>query len=317
VQRLWQPAPRRGLGRRLSLSALVVDRDQPGVLDGLEVVSTRSLRAPPGEGLVRSLDAPAVRWNAATLLLHLVGHVLGARHDRGVTAPYRFDPQRREVPAFDADVRGYLRHVASRVPQDTATRGLPRRLAFHVASIIQNPGKLFRTVVHSQAPVLALSLPKLATAAVTPALILVFSAETWDVGLHLGGPTLALFAATSVLAAAVHLMFVHNLFFPREPSQVITEHIALVNVSVFLILVVAMLGLFVLVGTIILAIELVVFPPNLMTNWPSLEDPTVGVADLVRIGAFISTLAVLSGALAGGIESRTALRHLALFLDRP
>lgn len=316
MQRLWQPAPRRGLGRRLSLSALVVDRDQPGVLDGLEVVSTRSLRAPPGEGLVRSLDAPAVRWNAATLL-HLVGHVLGARHDRGVMAPYRFNTQRREVPAFDADVRGYLRHVASRVPQDTATRGLPRRLAFHMASIIRNPEKPFRTVVHSQAPVLALSLPKLATAAVTPALILVFSAETWDVGLHLGGPTLALIAATSVLAAAVHLMFVHNLFFPREPSQVITEHIALVNASVFLILVVAMLGLFVLVGTIILAIELVVFPPNLMTNWPSLEDPTVGVADLVRIGAFISTLAVLSRALAGGIESRTALRHLALFLDRP
>ena len=64
-------------------------------------------------------------------------------------------------------------------------------------------------------------------------------------------------------------------------------------------------------------IELVVFPPNLMSNWPSLDDPTVGFVDLVRTGAFISTIGVLSGALAGGLESRTILSHLTLFLDRP
>ncbi|MFW5905426.1 MAG: hypothetical protein ACOCUO_01100 [archaeon] len=41
------------------------------------------------------------------------------------------------------------------------------------------------------------------------------------------------------------------------------------------------------------------------------------LVDLVRVGAFISTLGVLSGALAGGIENRMAPRHLALFRDRP
>lgn len=54
-----------------------------------------------------------------------------------------------------------------------------------------------------------------------------------------------------------------------------------------------------------------------MTNWPSLEDPAVDFVDLVRVGVFISTIGVLSGALAGGVENRMALRHLALFLDRP
>jgi hypothetical protein len=120
-----------------------------------------------------------------------------------------------------------------------------------------------------------------------------------------------------MVAASIHLLFVQRLSFPRERTRVITEHMALVNVTVFLILLVAMVGLFVLVGSIILLIELVVFPPNLMTNWPSLEDPTIGLVDLVRVGGFISTLGVRSGALAGGIENRMALRHLALFLDRP
>jgi hypothetical protein len=164
---------------------------------------------------------------------------------------------------------------------------------------------------------LPLSLPKLAAAAVTPTLIVVVSAEAWDVGVNMTDGTAVFFAGASIVAAAVHLVFVHNLFFPRKRSQVVTEHMALVNVFALLTMLLAMVGLFALVGSIILVIELIVFPPDLMTNWPSLEDPTVRFPDLVRIGVFISTIGVLSGALAGGIENREVVRHLALFLDRP
>jgi hypothetical protein len=164
---------------------------------------------------------------------------------------------------------------------------------------------------------LPLSLPKLSTAAVAPTLVIVFSAESWDVGVHMNNATAGLFAATSVLIAAVYLLFAQNLSFPRKHHRIVTEHTALVNVTAFLVLVLAMLGLFVLVWVIILVIELVVFPPNLMSNWPSLEDPAVGFVDLVRTGAFTSTIGVLSGALAGGLESRTIVSHLTLFFDRP
>jgi hypothetical protein len=78
-----------------------------------------------------------------------------------------------------------------------------------------------------------------------------------------------------------------------------------------------MIGLFLLVWSVMLVIELVVFPPNLMSDWPSLEEPTVGFVDLVRTGAFISTIGVLSGALAGGLENRAIVSHLTLFLDHP
>jgi Predicted Zn-dependent proteases len=282
------------------------------------VVSTRRLLRTHDREAVRALDSPAVRWNAATLLVHLLGHVFRADHnDGGVMAPFSFDPSRRSVPPFDADITDHLREIATRIPQADVSRGRPRRLALHAVSLMRNPGIVAATLLQSRAPLLPFSLPRLSTAAVTPTLILVFSAEAWDVGLNLTNRTAALFAIGSVIAAAVHLLYVQRLTFPRERNQVLTEHMALVNVAVFLILVVAMMGLFVLVGSIILLIEFAVFPPNLMTNWPSLEEPTVGLVDLVRVGGFISTLGVLSGALAGGIENRMALRHLALFRDRP
>lgn len=112
-------------------------------------------------------------------------------------------------------------------------------------------------------------------------------------------------------------MFVQNLFFPRRQQQAITEHMALMNVIVFANLIAAMIGLFALVATVMLVIEFVVFPPQLMADWPSLEDPTVSVVDRIRTAAFISTLGMLSGALAGGLENRAILRHLALFHREP
>ncbi len=300
------------------------ERFVPGLASPLArvaVVSTRHLRrAPRGEPL-RPLDDAAVRWNAATLLVHLIGHGLGARHrdaDGGVMEPFRFEPDRRAVPSFDADVEERLHRIAGELPAAEASpRGAMGRLAFHARCAARNPGQMAQALVNSRAPMLPLSLPRLSTAAVAPTLVIVFSAESWDVGFHLGNVTAGLFAAGSVVAAAGYLVFAQRLTFPRERHELVTEHTALVNVTVFLVLVLAMIGLFALVWAVILVIELAVFPPNLMSNWPSLEDPAVGVVDLVRTGAFISTIGVLSGALGGGLESRTIVSHLTLFLDRP
>ncbi|MFC4988788.1 hypothetical protein [Saliphagus infecundisoli] len=299
------------------------ERVVPGLaspLSRVAVVSTRPLRRARRGRPRYALDGAPVRWNAATLVVHLVGHVLGARHREGggVMDRFRFDPDRREVPPFDADVEASLHRLAGEIPaSEIRPRGPLSRLAFHAGSAVRNSRMVGRALLDSRAPLLPLSLPKLSTAAVTPTLVIVFSAESWDVGFHMGNPTAALFAATSVLVAALYLLFAQNLQFPRKRHRIVTEHTALVNVTVFLVLVLAMAGLFTLVWAIILVIELVVFPPNLMGNWPSLEDPSVGLADLVRTGAFISTIGVLSGALAGGLESRTIVSHLTLFLDRP
>ncbi len=290
-------------------------------LSHVAVVSTQNLRSAPRDEPKRALDDETVRWNAATLLVHLLGHVLGARHrdtDGGVMGRFRFVPDRTAVLPLDVDVETAPRRMAREPPAAEARpRGSIERFGFHMRSAVKSPGPIVQALVNSRAPLLPLSLPKLSTAAVAPTLVIVFSAESWDVGFHMGNVTAGLFAAVSVLVAAVYLMFSQNLSFPRKRHEIVTEHTALVNVTVFFVLVLAMLSLFTLVWGIMLVIELVVFPPNLISNWPSLEEPAVSIGDLVRTGAFISTVGVLSGALAGGLEDRTIVRHLTLFLSRP
>lgn len=300
------------------------ERLVPGLASPLgrtAVISTDQLRRGSRDEPGLPLDSETVRWNAAALFLHLIGHILGARHrrgERGVMEPFEVISSRRDVPTFESEIEEKLPRTAASTPQEEMTsRGFLRRLVFYLESAGRNSRQLIRTVVDSRAPFLPLSLPKLATAAVAPTLVIVFSAEAWDVGFHMTNGTAALFSVGSIVAAALYLVFAQSLLFPRQRRRVITEHAALLNIAVFSILLFAMLGLFVFVGSIILLIELVVFPPNLISNWPSLEDPSVGFLDLIRTAVFISTIGVLSGALAGGIESRAIIRQLTLFLDRP
>jgi hypothetical protein len=50
-----------------------------------------------------------------------------------------------------------------------------------------------------------------------------------------------------------------------------------------------------------------------MRTWPTLSKPEILLEDKIRIAVFISTVGVTTGALAGGLESRTIIQHLALF----
>jgi hypothetical protein len=56
-----------------------------------------------------------------------------------------------------------------------------------------------------------------------------------------------------------------------------------------------------------------VFPEDLMRTWPTLSRPEIAFIDKVRIAVFISTIGVTTGALAGGLESKALIQHLALF----
>lgn len=79
----------------------------------------------------------------------------------------------------------------------------------------------------------------------------------------------------------------------------------------------ACVGLFLAVAALMLFIQLYVFPEDLIRTWPTLGDPDVNLLDQLRLAAFISTLGVTTGALAGGFESRSVIQQLAFFHDTP
>lgn len=285
----------------------------------IAVLSTRKLLLSPRGQPVRSLEDKVVHRNAATLLLHLIGHLMGLHHTRqteGVMVPFTFEED-RQSPKYNPRAKAALRRAASHFPDPIQEGGRLRRFLFHITSAVRNPLHIVKFLWQNRAPFLALSLPRLATAAVTPTFILVFTAETWDVGVNMSNASVCMFGILSILAATCYLTTVQSLYFPRSQNHRITRHMALLNVVIFLTIFLAVVGLFVMVGLLMLFVEMYIFPAGLITAWPSLENPVVSFGDKLRLAAFISIVGVLTGTLAGGLENRSVIRHLMLFLRSP
>ena len=283
------------------------------------ILSTLRLLLTPRGKAVRTLSDESVRWNAATLALHLIGHLLGLEHVQGeadAMTPFHFEEDQRELRRFNPRSYARLRARTADIPdRSLRASGWFASLGFHLSSALGNLGLVLRPLWRNRAILLPLSLPSLATAAVVPTFILVFTAEIWDVGLNLPPTVAVTFAIGSILAATAYLLFVQNLFFPHKEKRVLTEHLAALNVTILLSVLLAMFGLFLMVALLMLFVETYIFPPGLIASWPTLEDPEVTMLDKIIIAAFISSNGVLTGALAGGMESRAVIRNLALFED--
>lgn len=277
------------------------------------VLSTRQLRK-VRRGPDLPLDAPSVRWNAATLLLNLIGRVLGARADTAEGAMARFvvDPQRGRAEPYipPADIRSLSDRFVER---EYLVGGAASRLWAHIRSIFHDPVLLLRALVRNKAPLLALRLPGLAAAAIAPIFLLVFTAEFWDAGLGMSNGTAALYAGVTIAASTLYLAFSQHLFLPRKEGPALPRHLAVANVVIFSTILLGIIGLFLMLVAITLAIELWVFPQGLISTWPTLQDPDVDLIDKSRLAVFISTVGVTTGALAGGLQRQKVLRQLALF----
>ncbi|WP_157593662.1 hypothetical protein [Pontibacter actiniarum] len=287
------------------------------------VISTRRLTSTRRGSPARSLTSEAVRWNGVTLLLHLLGHVIGLSHrnvrESKLMAPFEFREERGRAQHFGKKERKVLQERTEHLPERELRGGtMLEALIFHVLMALRHPKDVLKPLLRNWAFLLPLSLPGLATAAVAPSFLLVFTAEIWDVGLNMQNQTVIIYALVSILAASFYLVRVQSLFLPRKEKRVLTEHLAVANVVIFLSVLLACIGLFFLVGALMFLIEVYIFPEGLMKTWPTLLDqPVIDWTIKLRLAAFISTVGVTTGALAGGMESKTVIQHLALFEDEP
>lgn len=280
------------------------------------VISTKNILSTQRRVATRTYHDEPVQLNTVYLLLHLIGHILGVKHSAvsPLMRDFNFKKSIAAVPSFTEKERAFLKKNSANLPDRELKNGnFLETFIFHLLMTFRHLGKYFKPLLRNWAILLPLSLPNLATAAVAPALILVFTAEIWDVGLGMTNGTATFFAIISIMFGSFYLVRVQNLFLPRKEKRILTEHLAVANAVIYTSVFLACIGLFILVGGLMMIIELYVFPPDLITTWPTLNKPEVTLADKIRLAAFISTVGVTTGALAGGLESKTLIQHLALF----
>ena len=250
------------------------------------------------------------------LALHQFGHLNGLDHarDRGgfMESPgcvsdldrmESFSPD--EIRRLEEELRG----VAD-ARMEEVEGAADSRLRFYFQAGWQERGDIGRSIRNARPWLLPLRLSRLTTAALSALLILLVTAEAWDLGMS---QSPGFIAALSILALAVTTAYIlkrQRLLVHRGAGrlgeQIVVTHVA-ITLSIVIGLALTYAGLFLLV----LAVSLVVFPKPLVEGWTASFEGHVTLSHYLVLAGFVASLGIVIGSLGASFEEQQHFRHVA------
>jgi hypothetical protein len=296
----------------LSSSSLAYTLALPSPLTNVAIISTRRL-APEFWG-----DAPDPQKTTRRLLalmLHCFGHLVALHHDR--------DPANVMYPlegVEDLDRMGHLSapqlERVARILQHEANERSARdgKFGFVCRTLVRDAGAIARAVLRANPFRLLTRMPTMLAAALSVIIVLLFSAETWDVA-H--AVSVAQIVSFSVVCLAVATFVLYRTFAFKtllSRDRRITESGIVTIAATFLSLLLTLIVMFTFFGGLMYLAIVTVFPEQLMESWPGAGEATT-LLDHLKLSLFLAAMGVLAGSLGGRSDSRDLVRGVLFILE--
>lgn len=253
----------------------------------------------------------------AALALHTFGHLNGLAH--------REDPEAfMHAPATAADLDRMTRfhpESAAELATEIADVADERLEEMHLSQRLGDAAFALRALWHGRADVadavvqirpwrFPLQLSRLTTAAASTLVVLLFTAEAWDLGMRQEPGVVAGLSVAALAATTLYLVHKQRLI-ARRHSTGRSEQRVVTAASVLLALVLGMATTYALLFGAVLTLGAVLFDTQILSGWAAnLEGPVTGVR-VATFAGFVATVGLAVGALGGSFEEPTAFRHAA------
>lgn len=258
---------------------------------------------------------------AYALALHLLGHIAGLvhldEHEPGaamsaIDGLADLDAVEGFSGASMDELGRALRAVADlRVEEE---RGRARRgLQFTLAAIGANAGEILRAVRHARPTQLPFRLSRLTTAALSALLILINTAEVWEISMNERGPVAIAISLAALAGTTYYVLKRQRLLLPQARGQS-TEQIVVSRVAVSLTIFLGMLTAYVMLFALAITLALVVYPTEVIHSWAPTIDGAIGARHYLTLSAFLAAVGIAIGSLGASFEDEHYFRHIA-FID--
>jgi predicted Zn-dependent protease len=253
------------------------------------------------------------------LVLHGLGHLNGLKHHPedtnwmfSVDSPEQLnrlesfdDPQRERLAQELADV------ADQRLEEDRRYRSLRPGL-FYLLGTWVNRQEIFKALIESKPWYFPLRFGRLTAAAVSGLLVLVVTAEVWELAAAQAAAGVAGLSAVAVLATTIYILFRQRLFVRRKAR--LNELTVVTNVSALAIVLTGMATTYIVMVAVALLVGGVLFPPELLQRWMSRTAVSIGLTDYLQLACFTAALSIFIGALGSSFERHSYFRHV-IFID--
>lgn len=254
----------------------------------------------------------------ATLALHELGHLNGLTHRtdpddlmHDVRAASDLDGMRRFSPAEIEELRAELADVADpRMEERTGAHRLSAA-AFTARALWSERADVVAAVRQIRPWRFPFQFSKLTTAAVSTLVVLVMTAEAWDLGARQPLGLVVALSVTVLVVASVYLVRKQRLLVHRR-SRKRTEQRVVAEASVLLAIGIGMAATYAILFVATLVLAVLLFDRAILEGWAATLGEAIGVGHLFIFAAFVATIGLAVGALGASFEEQTYFRHVAL-----
>lgn len=300
-----EPFALAAVSRTLDLAVLSTSRIDPRTID-------------PSDDQEHRVASISQRFS--TLLLRCLGHLNGLEPEPAannvmwdVENVDELDGMRELTPDQIATMRENLRSIADlRIEEQTdATRGPVWRFLLRVAWTQRR--EIAAGVMEAAPWQFPVRLSRLTTAVVSAMLVLLMTAETWDMSMNQSGTSvigLILAAAVGTTAYVVN----RQKLLVRRHDRLMTEQIAVSNLTSILTVLCGMVTTLAALFVSTLVLGLMMFPRHLVDGWAASLDAPASLAEYLMLSGVVSALSIAIGALGAAFEDQAYFRHV-IFVD--
>ncbi len=286
---------------------------------GLDAAAISTARLDPAaqRSVVNKSEREAILTQRIwALFCHLVGDLIGLPHSDDTTSPMHTPNLAEDLDAVQGYTADELQQLGEQLT-DVAdlrveeTRGSPRgRWRFTLRVIARSGWEIWAAVWRNQPWTLVWHLSKFTAAALSTMLILLMTAEVWDVGVRL--PLIGVVLALGlVLVITTAFVVTRQRLLTRRTRERLTEQVVVTDLAIVLTVLGAMLSM--ALTLILLSLGIIwVMPEVLAARWTAIT--VLDWHQNLALAGTVTIVGLIIGALGASIEEQTTFRHVA-FID--
>lgn len=286
----------------LASAALSLARLDPGLRDRRRSAADR---------------AEAAGRRLAALALHALGHLNGLGHADDERAwmhppqtPADLDHPAAWTPSNLEELEDELADVADpRLEENTRFRRLGDA-AFVLRALRHGWADVADTVLQTRPWLFPFQLSKLTTAAFSTLVILVITAEAWDLGTRQPPALVAALSLFALVATSVYLVRKQHLL-ARRHGRGRTEHDVVTSASILIALGLGMATTYALLFGTTMLVGALFFDGEILAGWAASLGEPVGPDHVLTFAGFVAALGIGVGALGASFEEQTYFRYVA------
>ena len=260
---------------------------------------------------------PEAARRLANLFLHLLGDLNGIAHGDD---PRDYMSVPTDAAGFEA-MAGYRDGAVAALGEeldDVADVRLEERAqlagrnvpGFYLHAIWLLRGEILSGVWQARPWQFPFRLNRLTTGAVSTLMILIMTAEAWDLGMSQPLSRMTAFSAFILLATSGFILRRQQLLLTRSSKQ-LSEHIVLTDTAIALVVFFGMATTYLLLFGLTLLLANWLFSDVLVASWAASLPQPPAASNYLALAQLIASLGILIGSLGASFEGRHYFRHVA------